>query len=203
MQTHATLIRNESGGVLIVVSVMILALVTILGISSTKTSNIESKIAVNDHLHKMAFYGADGGTQTGIQVIEENISCPGGFNNEPTDINNMVRVSNRDFYTNPMPNATAAISMCPSDTARDVYYPLAYASNEPHTNLRFFGRTRYTVGSAIHMAAGYEGRGKSAAAGGGEIVYQNHAQRIGIRNSESHVMVQWRHVIGQEVNCGH
>lgn len=194
-------IGDQSGNVLIVVSVLLLALLTILGVSSINTVNIGSRIAVNDHLYKMAFYEADGGTQTGIQLIEENLACPGGFSDEPTDIGDIVRVDNRDFYTNAMPNVTEAMSNCPSDTTRDAYYPLDYTGKEPHTNLRFFGRVVYGAGSAIQMAAGYEGRGKGAGAGGGRLIYDIHAQRIGLRNSQSHVLAQWRHVIGERGEC--
>jgi Tfp pilus assembly protein PilX len=201
MGRQANLIRNENGGVLIVVAVLLLALLTILGISSINTSRIESKISVNDHLQKMAFYEADGGTQAGIQLLEENLACPGGFNNEPTDINGTIRVTNRDFYTNALPNATTAILNCPSNTQRDAYYPVNYSGSEPHTNLRFFGRAQAGWGSAIQMASGYEGRGKGAGAGGGWVNYSIHAQRIGLRNGQSHVMVQWRHVIGQRGEC--
>jgi hypothetical protein len=206
MGRKASLIHNETGGVLIVVAVLLLALLTILGISSINTSTIESKISVNDHLHKMAFYEADGGTQAGIQLIEENLACPGGFENEPTDLNGAsdvatVRVTNRDFYTNSLSNATVAISDCPSDIERDAYYPIAYSASQPHTNLRFLGKTEYGVGSAIQMASGYEGRGKGAGAGGALINYSIHAQRVGLRHSDSHVMIQWRHVIGQRGDC--
>lgn len=201
MGKQVNLIRNESGGVLIVVAVLLLALLTILGISSINTSRIESKISVNDHLQKMAFYGADGGTQAGIQLLEENLACPGGFENEPTDINDTIRVSNRDFYTNALPNATTVILNCPSDAERDAFYPLGYSGSEPHTNLRFLGQTRYGWGSAIQMASGYEGRGKGAGAGGGLINYSIHAQRADLRHSDSHVMIQYRHVIGQRGDC--
>lgn len=201
MGNQECLIDNQTGSVVIVVSVLILALLTILGISSINTSTTESKIAVNDHLHKMAFYEADGGTQAGIQLIEENLACPGGFEDEPTDINDFIRVANKDFYTNSLSNATAVILDCPSDSQRDVYYPLGYTGDQPHTNMRFLGKTEYGVGSAIQMAAGYEGRGKGAGAGGGLINYSIHAQRAGLRNSDAHVMVQWRHVIGQRGDC--
>jgi hypothetical protein len=201
MVTPPNPIRDQSGNVLIVVSVLLLALLTILGVSSINTVKIGSRIAVNDHLYKMAFYEADGGTQTGIQLIEENLACPGGFSDEPTDIADFIRVGNRDFYTNATPNVTAAISICPSDTARDAYYPLGYTGNDPHTNLRFFGQVAYGAGSAIQMAAGYEGRGKGAGAGGGRLVYNIHAQRVGLRNSQSHVLARWRHVIGERGEC--
>ena len=44
------------------------------------------------------------------------------------------------------------------------------------------------------MAAGYEGMGKGAAHGGTLMIYDIITQRVGDKNSESIVRVQWRHV---------
>jgi hypothetical protein len=50
--------RNEAGSVL-VVSLLILVLLTIIGISAMNTSNVELKISGNEKVYKMALYAAE------------------------------------------------------------------------------------------------------------------------------------------------
>ena len=56
-----TLIKNEQGGAAIILAMVILAVLTILGTVSTKTSRIELAIAANDQISKTAYYAAEAG----------------------------------------------------------------------------------------------------------------------------------------------
>jgi hypothetical protein len=63
------------------------------------------------------------------------------------------------------------------------------------------GNPEFSTGSALQVAAGYEGKGKSTAGGGALLVYDQITQSFGTFNTESIVRVQWRHVIGTEGTC--
>ena len=91
-----------------------------------------------------------------------------------------------------------------SDTARDIaYFPNGYdpltPNAIPHTNMIADGFTSVVAGSGLQMLAGYEGKGKGTAGGGGQINYTIYSQHIGRSNSESMVAVRWRHNIGLEL----
>ena len=191
-------VQNQNGATL-VFTLLILAVLTVLGISASTTSRIELQLATNDYLHKQAFYAADGGTEAGTEILEQNISCPKGFEENPEGSGQArvgnVQVVKRNFWEN-----TLASLSYPSDSNRDVYLPYNYGS-KPHTNLTIGGNTIWTKGGAIQMAAGYESKGKGAPGGGAIILYDVYSQRIGQKNSRSLVRVQWRHVIGQEGEC--
>ncbi|MBW1720251.1 MAG: hypothetical protein JRJ43_11985 [Deltaproteobacteria bacterium] len=165
---------NEKGSAL-VLSVLILLLLTIIGIAATNTSTIEILISGNDKVHKMAFHQAEGGTEVGIELLEQNISLAG--------------FTTPNLYLNITPG------MPPSDTNRDAYLPRSYGVNGPHTNLRIGGNPELSTGGAIQMAAGYEGIGKSSAGGGSCVVYDIWSQHIGRANSEAIILLQWRHVM--------
>ena len=62
-------------------------------------------------------------------------------------------------------------------------YPLD--PDKPHTNFSLGGTTRFSRGSAIQMAAGYEGLGKGAAAGGASIIFDIYASAIGDNSSSA------------------
>ena len=215
-------VKDESGFILIAVLVTLILLV-VIGFSATTTTTVEVQIAGNDKVNKKAFYGADGGTELGARVVEENVSCPNGFTATGTDpygraiINNIaVPAASLSFWQQQVAADPNDPSAGDDDGSRDLYYPSDYTANNPdsyaataaqdwapHTNITIGGTTKYLTGSAIQMVAGYEGKGKGAAAGGGYINYDIIAQRHGQNNSRSEVQIVWRHVIGLEGDCNY
>lgn len=183
-------IATEDGFVLIAAMMALLVLV-ILGISSITSTNIELQIAGNDKISKQAFYAADGGTEVGANLLEENVSCPEGFAAQPLSIGS-VEVVDKIFWT----QETVAL---PSDTVRDIRFPANDAA--PHTNVTISGNTVLNHGSALQMIAGYEGMGKGAASGGSLIMFDIYAQRLEMNNATSTVYLLWRHAIGLEGEC--
>ena len=190
--------NNSNGGVTIA-ALLILAVLTIIGISSISTSNIEVQIATNDKVHKMAFYAADGGTELGTELLELNIACASGFATDNLPVTDDITVVDRDFWMQAdAPKAGGHVIPFPSDTERDVLINNAAGTN---TNLSIFGVTALGIGGAIEMAAGYEGKGKGAAGGGVSLLYQIFSQHLGLADSESVVAIEWRHNIGTEGTC--
>lgn len=210
--------QNE-GGFILVITMIILVLLTIIGISATSLTNIELQIAGNDRVHKETFYQADGGTEVGMLMIEENISCPLGFkatgfnDNDPDTFVNLkaVQVADSKFALDENQSTVAkkashsgSLADMPADDARSIRIPADITNpvdTNPHTNLVIFGDTQLMQGSAIQMAAGYEGKGKGAAALGAMIDYDIYSQHIGQRQSESVLVVEWKHLVGQEGVC--
>jgi len=191
--------NNSNGGVTIA-ALLILAVLTIIGISSISTSNIEVQIATNDKVHKMAFYAADGGSELGTELLELNIACASGFTSDNLAVTDDVTVVDRDFWMqNDEPkDGSDNVIPYPSNTERDILINNAAGTN---TNLSIFGATALGVGGAIEMAAGYEGKGKGAAGGGVSLLYQIFSQHLGLADSESVVAIEWRHNIGSEGTC--
>lgn len=188
-QTYDPL-KSEAGST-IVVALMIIAIISILAISDIYNSFTETNIAGQDVRYKLAFYRADGGTELAAELLEQNVNCAAGFTN--STIGN-VTVDEPEFWLN-------VSASKPSDTNRDFYFPSGYNSGQPHTNITVGGNTALSTGGAIQMAAGYEGKGKGAGAGGAYIAYDILSGHVGSFNSRAVVRLQWRHVIGQEGPC--
>ena len=191
--------NNSNGGVTIA-ALLILAVLTIIGISSISTSNVEEQIATNDKVHKMAFYAADGGSELGTELLELNIACASGFTTDNLPVTDDITVVDRDFWmqADEPKDGSDNVIPYPSNTERDVLINNAAGTN---TNLSIFGATAFGVGGAIEMAAGYEGKGKGAAGGGVSLLYQIFSQHLGLADSESVVAIEWRHNIGSEGTC--
>ena len=60
MQRNTVMVNDERGSLLLV-TMMILLLVTVIGLSAIRTSTGELKVAANDIAYKKAFYNADSG----------------------------------------------------------------------------------------------------------------------------------------------
>jgi type IV pilus assembly protein PilX len=63
------LLNDEEGSVLVVALIM-LVLLTLIGISATTTSEIETKISANDRVQKRNLYAAEGAALHGAQDLE-------------------------------------------------------------------------------------------------------------------------------------
>ena len=213
-------VRNEQGFVLII-SMMMLVILTLFGTFATNTSVIELGISGNDRVSKESFYQADGGTEAGIELVEQNLACPVGFkspgiinNNDATSFLTIsgVDIFDRKFAVDEKEADVAGAHSTstftdpdfPSDTIRSIRIPGDPANRNdiaPHTNIAAYSVTKYAEGSAIEMAAGYEGKGHGAAGGGGIRAVEIVSAHIGNRNALSKIHVQWKHLIGQEGDC--
>lgn len=200
-------VKTGEEGFILVFTLLLLVVVTLLGVSSINTSVFESAMSANDALYKRAFSEADGGANVAGVVIEENVSCPNGFKATTAALEALIGgniliepASHLELWKNP-----PAAAVKPTDNNRDAYFFYDAADltgiKLPRTNITAGGKTVVATGSALQMAAGYEGRGKGMAGGGAFIEYDAFSQHIGNRQSESIVEIDWRHVVGFEGNC--
>lgn len=239
---HKIILLNHNGSVAIIMAVLLLTVLTIIGIASMNNSTTETGIATNDMIYKDTFIEADGGSEVGRELLEQNIACLGftnsgvnatgsaGFTIDPggdgTNIVDVVEITNEvdssnnalawmndgdyNFFlreNSPYITSGAACTLAtnvPSDDVRDFSYPFqvpgALVQPPEYTNVISYGLTALSSGSAVQMASGYDGKGKSAGSGGGEIVYQIDSRFNGLRDSYA-VKVRWRHLIGHEDSC--
>lgn len=218
---------NEEGFVL-VVALLFLVILTLIGTFALNTTTLETEISGSDRLNKLAFYGSDGGIQAGIDLVEENVSCATGFSSTTTSIGgiDIADATEEDFddddkdfaFNEAMKDVAGAekfikqnnsdddalLNALPSDDIRSMRIADDAANrndDDPHVNLAIWGVTSLISGNAIQMAAGYEGKGKSAADGGSVITYQVHSQYKGVHDTETKLAAQWLHVVGQEGSC--
>lgn len=191
-------LQSETGAALIT-TLLVMTMLALVGVWSTQTSVLETRIAANDKLHKEAFYKASGGAEAGIELVEQNIEERGFPVVDESGKQSCTRGGIRiDLdHSSPTFYANADIgSAKPSCTNRDAFIPQEKQDcSAPLTNLRIGGNTTLSNGGAIQMIAGYEGKGKGAAGGGGWITYDIRSQHMGADNSESVINLRWKHVL--------
>ena len=210
---------NQHGSV-INVALLILILIFLIGIGLSKMSTTDIKIANNIKQGMTTFYETDAALEATGEMIEQNLFCITGFSDTdtatdglPTDkeiISGQFYVNNLRFGHNQRkrgirPGVDPTVLDADGNLIVDFFYPPVNPAtmelDEPHTNISVGGATRFSKGSAIQMAAGYEGLGKGAAAGGGSIIFDVYAERIGINNTSSTHFMQWVHLIKPSPGC--
>lgn len=185
-------VGNQHGYVLIV-ALFMLVILTAFGVFSLNTSLIEMQIAGNDKVQKQTFSQADGGTQVGSMLLEENIACPTGFSSVPLRIGGTL-VHTKNFSN----NEAIPRKPYPTDTRRHISLP--NNDTEPHTNLFFSGKTIPATGMSSSLATGYEGPGRRQ---GGKLVTVINSQHLGQANSVSSLRATWQHIIFLEGTCSY
>ena len=211
------IVDNQRGSV-INVALLILILIFLIGIGLHKISTTDIKIATNIKTKTTTFYEAEAGLEAASEALEQNVVCPTGFKDTDTgtdglpagweNIEGVLMVTDLEFWHNdpdevddpaglPDPAGALAGTYILPDVIH-AYYPPDYDGSEEmeHTNISVGGVTRFSTGSAIQMAAGYEGLGKGSGAGGASIVYDIMVRRYGNDRSTALHTIRWVHKIG-------
>ncbi len=211
MKTRKMYSENDEGFVL-VAALLILLVLTVMGIAVNRNTMTEWRIAMNDRQHKETFYSADAASELAAEILEQSVACLGFSDNGvilagKNGMHAYVEKDSGGFWRN---YADKNVPVPENDTDRDLVFPAvvvggaydATATNkQPHANIVMRGNTQLTPGSAIQMAAGYEGTAKGLGSGGASLVYDIKVYQKGVNNAVSAVCTKYLHSLGSEGNC--
>ena len=136
----AKILRNEDGYFLILTTLMILLLLTILGIASSRTANTEIMVAGNEIIYQRNFYRAEGAA---IQAMEILANTRDLKDNPPSWLVLTIGALTDSTVESYWDDAGVAITLDPTgntryiagldyialDSSMDMSKPLAYALN--------------------------------------------------------------------------
>jgi hypothetical protein len=195
-------ILNDQTGSALIIVLLVLVSLTALGLMALRSSSIDMDIAASNKCTKETWYATDGGNQMTTELIERNIEDRGKGDWEtgqygPTG---QVSVFTADFWKNEE-DALCANNV-PTKSNRDIKVPSnndpAFGSEEfgsTEVYIRIYGATGYSPGAALDQSSGYDGRAKSAAGGGAQIVYNIRGFGDGAGPCEARILQVWRHLI--------
>lgn len=193
-------------GFVLVAALMFLVILSIIGVSASSTMTVEQLISRNDRLTQEAFYGADGGIEAGIEMVEQNVLCADGFETggETTLQIHNIEVLDPLFWKQPVPDDDE-LSNYPGDADgfRDMVIPPRDAlgnDQTEHTNLSVFGYVRYPNGTGLAIASGGEGLGNSAVSGA-YYYFDIYSQKIGGNSNTSIHNQRWVHRLDTMGEC--
>ena len=72
MMKATSILKNDQGALMIMVSIMLLALLTIISVAASKTANTEIRIATNEYVYQRSFYNAEGAILEVVDLLENS-----------------------------------------------------------------------------------------------------------------------------------
>jgi hypothetical protein len=115
MMKAALILKNEDGYFLILATLMILVLLTILGIASSRTANTEIIVAGNEIIYQRNFYLAEGAA---IQAMEILANTPDLKDNPPDWLKLAVGALTDSTAESYWDDAGVAITLDPTGNTR-------------------------------------------------------------------------------------
>ncbi len=76
MMRTTSILKNEQGALMIIVSIMLLALLTVVSVAASKTANTEISIAANEYVYQRCFYNAEGAILEVVDLLEGSAAPP-------------------------------------------------------------------------------------------------------------------------------
>ena len=180
------IIKNESGTVAIIISLLTMFVLTALGTVAYMNATTEVKIGANFHNFQRAFYAADGGSQEALGWLKTNHDITRHFLNDSTLDQNTTPTApavvdpndpNSHGYTN------ACMPLLPS-----YQYTYRMVSLDPDLN----APAGYIQKKRTQQSKGFSGKQTTAYAGSSRIwkyYYQIDSSGSGIQNSASAIKV--------------
>ncbi len=192
---------NEKGSAMAICLLLITAAI-VIGLSVSRKTTMDLILSTNDLAGKRAFFGAEGGSETGRELLEQNIACPftgfpKGQQKYNTDIeiiqaegeeSNDVRFWARAYKEVPLDNCSIQSNASIRFAKNDTYIAYSYEQS-------------IIPGASLLMAEGYEGYGFSAAKGGVFLVYEIWSKCQGIPMGKAIVTSRYEHMLGTEEEC--
>jgi Tfp pilus assembly protein PilX len=181
--------QDEQGSVLIV-ALLIMVLLTVIGITVTSTTEIETQIAGNDKFQKIAFNNADSGifpTAKLISSIVNNLSEPSVTALDPIKYVKYDGTIGKDGTT----LMDEILGYAAHEIQPDIQIPLGAYKTDVDIN-----RTgvKNLAGGAVEFGSGAEGMG--AGSGGVAVFYNINSTGNGPVNSKSNITADYRKVVG-------
>jgi hypothetical protein len=174
--------REGERGAVMVVALIVLALLTMIGVSASTTSEIDIQIAGNHKFHEIAFHHADSGVYSTPKVVSACV----------------------DLGTQPDISSVTYLDSGTSDFYREI---MGYKAHDADKDLRFVlsghrvdldvERTgqRSLAGGGVEFASGAEGVG-AGTSGGLAIFYMMNCIGEGPNAAASNVVAEYRKVVG-------
>ena len=183
-------ILNSQDGMVLIVSLLLLLVATVVGITALSTSTTKVMIAGNQRLSEMNFSSADGGISASVPIIETTAferTVSATYSADPD-----ITIS-ADFVN----EITGALAQDGDTASASPDIRFALGSGTFATTVSVDVDYLYAgspAGSAIEFASGYEGFGKGAGSGGAEVYYTVNSLSEGDAGSESGVYAVYRYV---------
>ncbi len=173
-------------GIVLIISLLLLLVATIIGVTALSTSTTSVMIAGNQRLRELNFSAADAGVSISIPIIESTAGA--------TYTGLVVPNSNL------AEEITGALRMS-ADTASDspdIRFDLGRDASATRVSIDIdYLYSGFPAGAAMEFASSYEGLGKGAGTGGIGVYYSINSISAGAVGSQAEASAVYRYITKQ------
>jgi Tfp pilus assembly protein PilX len=179
---------NSQEGMVLIVSLLLLLVATVAGITALSTSTTNVMITGNQRLNEITFSGADSGISASIPIIDST-----AYNRTITSTYASL-ISNQIDFLDEI-TGTLIMDTDSAATSPDITFTMGSGSSAITVSVDVdYLYSATSAGCAVEFASGYEGVGKGAISCG-EIYYEIASIGQGPIGSEAAVCSMYRYVI--------
>jgi Tfp pilus assembly protein PilX len=179
---------NSQEGMVLIISLLLLLVATVVGVTALSTSTTNVMITGNQRLNEITFSGADSGISASIPVINTT-----AYNRTVISTYTSLVVNQTDFVDEI--TGTLIMDTDSATTSPDITFTMGSGSSAITVSVDVdYLYSATSAGCAIEFASGYEGVGKGAISCG-EIYYEIASMGEGPVGSEAAVCSIYRYVI--------
>ena len=181
-------VLGSEDGMILIVSLLLLLVATVVGITALSTSTTNIMIAGNQRLSDINFTCADSGVSVSVPIVDNTAFYRSVSSIYTSLVSNTTDLVNEISGSSPMDTDAA-------ETSPDITFGMG-AGASAVTDFVDVDYLYYapTAGCALEFASGYEGVGKGAS-GCGEVYYRIASVCQGQASSEAAVCSMYRYVI--------
>ena len=194
---------REQGYVLLT-SIIFLVIVTVLSLSAVRIGNVGERTTTNTALQMKVFETSEAARTAAATVLDEHIYYRGWPSNNggslqsnlfPVASSLTIRDADSDSVTDNLYEDKVAAGLA-TDVADDSTVDIQYSQSGQNADVYVFRNLAQTApGSSAAMVSGYEGTGRAAAGGGGNVWFDLRAVGRGAGGARSITNSDYRFVV--------
>lgn len=178
---------SDERGMALISALLLIMIVSLMAVGISSDTSMDVRIAGYQKFKAISFGYAESASNTSTEILEENIFDTGWAGGTPfsypylsDSYNGTVTIYDSDFYLSANAANDTVIKMTGDIEANSIAIQRLLSM--------------LATGGAIQQAAGYEGAGKGAGAGGVHVIYNIETRGQGSESAETLIGQHYRYV---------
>ena len=186
-------------GAVLVVSLIFLAMLTLVGVSSMQSTSLDYQISANAALKDRSFYSSESGRLAMGDILDDHI-FERGWTNFSLPAGLSMTTANKDLY---LTNDAGDDLANQASLTIDARYQIDNAVDGDFSDggdidadvVVYKTQTKWATGAGVAMVSGYQGLGKSSAAGGTHMFFELRSTGKTALNAQSVTATEYRAIV--------
>ncbi len=197
--TQLAIPLRQQGAVLIT-SLIFLTVLTLIGVVSMQSTSMDYQMSTNAVLRDRAFYFSENGRQAMGSVLDDHLFERGWTGNVILPTGLAIADISKDLYngndsSESLANSTSLTVDATHQLDGNGDGDVTDGEDSNSAIIVYKTQTQWAAGAGTAMAAGYEGLGKAAAAGGVHVFFELRSRGTSIAGAQATTAAEYRAIL--------